>query len=144
MDSDPHQNIMDPQHCLQLNFFIIDSFTITLRTLEDLSWRRPTARSMILCSLASGMHLLLHSFDHSCSVCDLGRYPNRINTPNYQFCESGSARSRSGIRIRDEQPGSYFLELRNPFFLLKYFNSLMRLRDPRWKKSDPGCQNLNP
>jgi hypothetical protein len=63
---------------------------------------------------------------------------------------------RSGIRdgqkvsiqIRDEQPGSYFLELRNHFFGLKYLNSLMRILDPGWrqfgsgirygKKSDPG------
>jgi hypothetical protein len=55
------------------------------------------------------------------------------------------------IRIRDEQPGSYFLELRNHFFAFlgfKYLNSLMRIRDPGWrqfgsgirdgKKSDPG------
>ncbi len=54
------------------------------------------------------------------------------------------------IRIRDEQPGSYFLELRNHFLLfwgLKFLNSL-RIRDPGWrqfgsgirdgKKSDPG------
>ncbi len=57
----------------------------------------------------------------------------------------------SGSGIRDEQPGSYFLELRNhflPFLGLKYLNSLMRIRDPGWrqfgsgirdgKKSDPG------
>ncbi len=53
------------------------------------------------------------------------------------------------IRIRDEQPGSYFLELRNHFFaflgvkILKFFDE-----DPGWrqfgsgirdgKKSDPG------
>jgi hypothetical protein len=55
------------------------------------------------------------------------------------------------IRIRDEQPGSYYLELRNHFLLfsgLKYLNSLMRIRDPGWrqfgsgirdgKESDPG------
>jgi hypothetical protein len=62
-------------------------------------------------------------------------------------------KSASGSGIRDEQPGSYFLELRNLFFLfffwgLKYLNSLMRIRDPGWrqfgsgiregKKSDPG------
>jgi hypothetical protein len=58
--------------------------------------------------------------------------------------------SVSGSRIRDEQPGSYFLELRNHFLFilgLKYLNSL-RIRDPGWrqfgsgirdgKKSDPG------
>jgi hypothetical protein len=52
------------------------------------------------------------------------------------------------IRIRDEQPGSYFLELFLLFWGLKYLNSLMRIRDPGWrqfgsgirdgKKSDPG------
>ncbi len=57
-------------------------------------------------------------------------------------------KSASGSGIRDEQPGSYFLELRNHFFGLKYLNSLMRIRDPGWrqfgsgirdiKKSDPG------
>ena len=57
-----------------------------------------------------------------------------------------------GSGIRYEQPGSYFLELRNYFFGflgLKYLNSLMRIRDPEWrqfgsgirdgKKSDPRC-----
>jgi hypothetical protein len=44
-------------------------------------------------------------------------------------------KSASGSGIRDEQPGSYFLDLRNPFFLLKYLNSLMRIRDG--DSSDP-------
>ncbi len=42
-------------------------------------------------------------------------------------------KSASGSGIRDEQPGSYFLELRNDFFGffgLKYLNSLMKIRDP--------------
>jgi hypothetical protein len=60
-------------------------------------------------------------------------------------------KSASGSGIRDEQPGSYFLELRTHFLVfwgLKYLNSLMRIRDPGWrqfgsgirdgKKSDPG------
>ncbi len=41
------------------------------------------------------------------------------------------------IRIRVEQPGSYFLELKNHFFAffgLKYLNSLMRIRDPGWRQ----------
>jgi hypothetical protein len=42
------------------------------------------------------------------------------------------------IRIRDEQPGSYFRELRNHFFGLKYINSLMQIRDG--KNSDPGSR----
>ncbi len=46
--------------------------------------------------------------------------------------------SGPGFRIRDDQPGSYFLELRNHFFGLNYLNSLMRIRDPEWKKSVPG------
>ncbi len=37
--------------------------------------------------------------------------------------------SGSGIRNRDEEPGSYFRELRNNFLGLKYLNSLMRIRD---------------
>jgi hypothetical protein len=59
-------------------------------------------------------------------------------------------KSASGSGIRDEQPGSYFIELRNHFFVcffgvkkLKFFYA-----DPGWrqfgsgiqdgKKSDPG------
>ena len=38
--------------------------------------------------------------------------------------------SRSGIRIRDRKLGSYFWELKNHFFWLKYLNSLMHIRDP--------------
>jgi len=40
----------------------------------------------------------------------------------------------------DEQPRSYFRELRNHFFWLKYLNSLMRIRDPGWKKIGSGIQ----
>ncbi len=43
------------------------------------------------------------------------------------------------VRIRIEQPGSYFRELRNHSVWLKYLNSLMRIRDQGWRKnSDPG------
>ncbi len=56
------------------------------------------------------------------------RDPGRVESKNPDP-ESG---------IRDEQPGTYFLELRNHFFGLKYLNSLMRIRDPGWKNSDPG------
>jgi hypothetical protein len=49
-------------------------------------------------------------------------------------------KSRVGIRIRDKQPGSYFLELRTLFFGLKYLNSLMRIRDG--KNSDPGWEKV--
>jgi hypothetical protein len=58
-------------------------------------------------------------------------------------------KSTSGSRIRDEQSGSYFLELRNHFFgflgvkILKSFDAdpgsgmeTVRIRDG--KKSDPG------
>jgi hypothetical protein len=38
------------------------------------------------------------------------------------------SRSGSGIRIRDDDPGSYFRKLRNNFLGLKYLNSLMRIR----------------
>ncbi len=36
----------------------------------------------------------------------------------------------SGSGIRNEHPGSNFLELRNHFLGLKYLNSLMRIQDP--------------
>jgi hypothetical protein len=56
-------------------------------------------------------------------------------------------KSASGSGIRDEQPGSYFLELRNHFFVflgLKYLNSLMRIRDPGWKKFGSGIRDKHP
>jgi hypothetical protein len=52
-------------------------------------------------------------------------------------------KSSSGSGIRDERPGSYFLELRNHFLLfwgLKYFNSLMRIRDPGWRQFGSGME----
>ncbi len=42
------------------------------------------------------------------------------------------SRYKSGIRIRDENPGSYFREIRNNFKILKFFYA-----DP-----DPGSRNL--
>ncbi len=49
-------------------------------------------------------------------------------------------KSGSGSGIWNEQPGSYFLELRNHFLGLKYLNSLMGIRDsdPGWKKFGSG------
>jgi hypothetical protein len=57
------------------------------------------------------------------------------------------------IRIRDEQPGSYFRKLRKQFFGLKYlkFGMGIRIQDPGWKKnrirdgknSDPGSRIRN-
>jgi hypothetical protein len=56
----------------------------------------------------------------------------------------------------DEQPGSYFLELRNHFLGLKHLNSLMRIRDPgsgmetvrirdpRWKIVGSGIRDKHP
>jgi hypothetical protein len=48
------------------------------------------------------------------------------------------------IRIQDEHPGSFFRELRNPFLGLKYLNSLMLIRYPGWKNSDPGWKKFVP
>jgi hypothetical protein len=50
---------------------------------------------------------------------------------------------KSGSGIRNEQPGSYFLELRNHFLGLKYLNSLMRILDPDpgWKKFGSGIRD---
>jgi hypothetical protein len=62
-------------------------------------------------------------------------------------------KSASGSGIRDEQPGSYFLELRNHFFaflgvkILKFFDEdpgsgmeTVRIRDPGWKKVGSGIR----
>jgi hypothetical protein len=61
------------------------------------------------------------------------------------------------IRIRDEQPGSYFLELRNHFFsffgvkILKFFDEdpgsgmeTVRIRDPGWKKVESRIRDKHP
>jgi hypothetical protein len=46
--------------------------------------------------------------------------------------------SDPGSGILDEQPGLYFLELRNHFLGLKYLNSLMGVRDPGRKQFGSG------
>jgi hypothetical protein len=56
-------------------------------------------------------------------------------------------KSASGSGIRDEQPGSYFLEPRTHFFGflgLKYLNSLMRIRDPGWRQFGSGIRDKHP
>jgi hypothetical protein len=57
------------------------------------------------------------------------RDPFAVNSVAEPDPESGAFLT-PGSGIRDEQPGSYSLELRNHFIGLKYFNSLMRIRDP--------------
>jgi hypothetical protein len=55
-------------------------------------------------------------------------------------------KSASGSGIRDEQPGSYFLELKNHFFaffgvkILKFFDD----PDPGWKKVESGIRDKHP
>jgi hypothetical protein len=63
-------------------------------------------------------------------------------------------KSASGSGIRDEQSGSYFLELRNHFFgfmgvkILEFFDAdpgsgmeTVRIRDPGWKKVGSGIRD---
>jgi hypothetical protein len=57
---------------------------------------------------------------------------------------SGMGGKSAGSGIRDEQPGSYFLELKNNFLELKYLNSLMLIRDPGWKKVGSGIRDKHP
>jgi hypothetical protein len=66
---------------------------------------------------------------------------NNKNQGSVDFLTPGSGMSKksgSGSGIRDEQPGSYFRELKSQFFglKLKYLNSLMWIRDV--KNSEPG------
>jgi hypothetical protein len=74
------------------------------------------------------------------------RYPGSgaFLTPGSGIQEGKKVR----IRIRDELPGSNFLEL-NHFFGLKYLNSLIRIRDgqnldPGWKKVGSGINIPDP
>jgi hypothetical protein len=61
-------------------------------------------------------------------------------------------KSRSGIRIRDEQPGSFSESLGSFFGVKKYLNSLIRIRDPEsfvtldpgWKKFGYGIRDKHP
>jgi hypothetical protein len=41
-------------------------------------------------------------------------------------------------------PDHIFNKLRNHFFGLKYLNSLMRIRDPGWKKVGSGIRDKHP
>jgi hypothetical protein len=70
-----------------------------------------------------------------------------INYAKNQGCGSGIRCRDPGwlkcqIRIRDEQPGSYFRKLRNHFLGLKYLHSLMRIRDPALKKFGSGMEKI--
>jgi hypothetical protein len=51
-------------------------------------------------------------------------------------------KSGSGIRIRDEQPGSYFRELRRNSFGLKYLNSLDLRSGSRMDNPDHTSESL--
>jgi hypothetical protein len=51
---------------------------------------------------------------------------------------------KSASEIRDEQPGSYFRELRINFFGLQYLNALSRIRGPGWKKFGTGTNISDP
>ncbi len=75
-----------------------------------------------------------HHLNLSLSIADLG---------SGAFFTSGSG-SFFYPGIRDEQPGSYFRELGNNFFLLKYFNSLIQILDPGWKKFGSGINIPDP
>jgi hypothetical protein len=75
------------------------------------------------------------------SVADLGL--GAFLTPGSGIRDG--RKSASGSGIRDEQPGSYFFELRNHFFaffkvkILKFFDE-----DPGWKKVGSGIRDKHP
>jgi hypothetical protein len=79
------------------------------------------------------------------SVADLDPGLGAVLTPGSGIRDG--RKSPSGSGIRDEQPGSYFLELRNHFFAflgLKYLNSLVRIRDPGWRQFGSGINIPDP
>jgi hypothetical protein len=79
-----------------------------------------------------------------CSVADPDPRSGASLAPGSGFRCLFGPKKHIRIRIRDEQPGSYFRELRNNFLGFKYFNSLMRIRDPGWKKFGPGINIPDP
>jgi hypothetical protein len=73
------------------------------------------------------------------SVADLDPGSGAFLTPGSGIRDGNKSGSGSGIR--EEQPGSYFLELRNHFFGLKYSNFFMQI--PGWKKVDQASRIRN-
>ncbi len=57
---------------------------------------------------------------------------------------SGIRDGKKSIRIRDEQPRSYFRELRNHFFGVKILKFFAADPDPRWKKLGSGINIPDP
>ncbi len=114
-------------------------------------WPQTAQKSVIVCPPGSGsgfrIRILLRIHWHDGILTPVFRI--RIRDPGLgAFLTPGSGirdgrKSASGSGIRDEQPGSYFLELRNHFFAfigLKYLNSLMRIRDPGWRQFGAGME----
>ncbi len=97
------------------------------------------------------MNMLYSDGMNVCTIISSVRIRIRDPVPFWPL-DPGSGMSRksaSGSGIQDEQPGSYFLELRNHFLGLKYLNSLMRIRDgdssdPGWKKVGSGIRDKHP
>ncbi len=78
-----------------------------------------------------------------------------LHVTNKQCCRSGircyfdpGIRNEWKIRIRDPHPGLTtrikFPRAEKQFLGLKYFNSLMRIRDPGWKKFESGMNIPDP
>jgi hypothetical protein len=89
-----------------------------------------------------------------CSVADSDPGSGAFLTPGSGIRDG--RKSASGSWIRDEQPGSYFLELRNHFFgfevkILNFFDAdpgsgmeTVRIRDPGWKKGGSEIRDKHP
>jgi hypothetical protein len=74
---------------------------------------------------------MVEMFSLFCSVADPDPGSGAFLTPGSGIRDPGWVKNR--IRIRDDQHGSYFRELRNQFFGLKYLIYLIWIRDPGWK-----------
>ncbi len=87
-------------------------------------------------------HPYFSKFDHNWYERKCGHYMYcSVAIPDPGSGMGKKTGSRSGIRIRDEQPGSYFRELRNQLFGLKYLNNLMRIRELGWKNFGSGIRD---
>jgi len=175
LDADPHHCNADPDYSFIKVMRISDHwFTAPFWTSRPPLWASMALRVSILTApefwlrcgsgssfpkqCGSGSATLVVPACITASVVELKLFFT-VPVPTFQCCGSGSGIRclfdpwirdpgwvEVSIRIRDEQPGSYFLELRNHFFwvkILKFFDA-----DPGWrpfgsgirdgKKSDPG------
>ncbi len=126
---------------------------------KDLLWRTCTKMSWLSWNLQMKCHFGQKPLHYKGVV--LKSYPPNteafyvISTPYWtvlRIWDPGSCalyvRDPGWVKSQDPDPGwttqTYFLAHRDHFLGLKYLNSLMRIRDPEWKKFGSGIGDKHP